>query len=114
MYVDLSVDSRPLRKTGDDGPKPSISEPKTSYCCIFNLDVGMIQVRPVPTDLSDRAHEPLKQIQQVRRLIHQHAAALGRPLAPPRIGTVISLVAPTEHHCHAENRRADLTLVDGG
>ena len=74
---------------------------------------GMIEVGPVAADLGDLVvHEPAQQVEHVRRLVDQHAAPLGVPLAAPGVGPVVRLVAPAIHRERAQHRPADLAGVD--
>jgi hypothetical protein len=79
---------------------------------IFHFDVRMIQVRPIAEHFIDLAEIPDQQIELMRRLVHEHAAAFVLPTAAPRIAQVIRFVAPAEHRDDAQHGFADLALID--
>ena len=112
--VNLRVDPRLLRQAGDDRAEPAVREPEDRHGRILDLDVRMVQVGPVAADLDDLVvHEPDQEVEHVGRLVHEDAAPLGVPLAPPGIGPIVGLVAPAIHGEGAEDRPADLARVDG-
>ena len=53
VNVDLRVNARLLRQTGDDGAQTAPGEPEDGHGRVFHLDVGMVQVGPVAADLDD-------------------------------------------------------------
>src|SRR5579883_215987 len=73
----------------------------------------MIQVCPVATDFCNRTHQPEKNIELVRRLVHKYAAALGVPLSAPRIRPVIRFIAPTVLNEDTQRGLADLAFING-
>ena len=114
VNVDFRVDARVLRQAANDVAEAAVRETDIGDGGIFDLDVRMVQIAGDAGDGEDRAHQPLKNVEVVGRLINQDAAAFGGPFAAPRVRTVVRLIAPGEHGDRAENRRADLALVDGG
>ena len=43
-------------------------------------------------------------------LVDQHPTSFQIPFAPPRVGTVIGFIAPTQHHHSAQNRPVNLSI----
>src|ERR1700722_8539443 len=111
--MDLGEDPRLLRQAGDDGTEAAILEADHGQGGILDLDIWMIEIGPATANLVDLTHEPLQQIQLVRRLVHQNASPFRRPFAAPGVGLVVRLVAPAEHREDAQDRLADLAGVDG-
>ena len=109
--VDFGINSWLLAQADDDVAEAAMAKANVRDRRIFHLDVRMREIGPIARDLIDRPHQPLQNVQVVRRLVNQHAAAFGRPLTAPRVGPVVSLIAPAEHHHRAQNRPADLTRV---
>ena len=83
------IDTLPLRM-----PNPPEREPDDGHRVVLDLDVRVIDVRPVAEDLFGRAHAPQQEVDVVRRLVHQHAAALGVPAAAPGVPAVVGLGTP--------------------
>ena len=113
MDVDFRIDAGPLAQAHHDVAKGTVAETNRRQRRVFHFNVRMREVRPFARDFVDRPHQPLQNIQVMRRLVDQHAAAFGGPFAAPWVGLIVSLIAPTEHHHRTQNRLADLALVDG-
>ena len=80
---------------------------------VLDVDVGAVPQRRVPADdLDRRPHEPLELVDGVDRLVHQDAAALGRPLAAPGIGGEVLRRPPETDRALAEGQLAELAGVD--
>jgi len=73
----------------------------------------MVERVPAAHDFIDLAHVPQQQVELVRRLVDQHAAALSCPGSPPGIGAVVGHVAPAQHVDGAQDRMTELAGVDG-
>src|SRR4051812_6295180 len=73
----------------------------------------MVGIDPVAGNLSDIAHQPAQNVELMWRLIYEYTPAFGRPLAPPRIRPVVSVITPTQHRHHSENGSADLANLNG-
>src|SRR4051812_22535114 len=62
---------------------------------VLDIDViAMSERADLAKDLGRITHKPLQMIDRVHRLVHEDAAAFGRPFAPPRIGAEVLWTAP--------------------
>ncbi len=94
-------------------PRPPFLKRIVATAVSSTSTVRVIEVGPVAADFVDVAHQPLQEIELMRRLIDQDAAALGGPFAAPGIGLIVGGIAPAIHREHAEGGPADLACVDG-
>src|SRR5262249_5987795 len=113
MNMHLGVDAGLLGNTGHVRAETAVLEAKHRHGGVVHFDGRMIEVGPVAADLGDRAHEPAKQVELMRRLIDKDAAALALPLAAPWVRLIVRWLAPTIHSKDAEDRLADFAGVDG-
>ncbi len=106
------VQARVLRvaqRQRGDGAAPEADDGDSR---VLDLDVGVVEVVPLAVDLGRRAHQPQQQVELVRRLVDEDAAALGRPATAPRVRPVVGLVAPAQDDDVGHHRLADLARVD--
>src|SRR5579885_2414650 len=72
----------------------------------------MVNVVPVTKQLFHRSHVPLKEVDHVRRLVHDDTAPFGVPAPAPGGEVVIILTAPEFDDTFAEDRVSETPLID--
>lgn len=112
--MDLAVESGILGVADDDRAERAALEAHDGNRGVLHLQLRMVQRGVVAVELFDIAHVPQEEVNLVRGLVDQHAAAFALPGAAPGIGVIVVHVAPAVHGDGAENGLADLAFVDGG
>ena len=96
VAVDLGALEQPRIGTrgGLDHAQRAVPETQRSDGRILDFDPRVGQRGRVRSDRFDVAHQPVKQIDVVNRLIHERTAAVELPRSAPAAGVVVLLGAP--------------------
>src|SRR5579863_3099426 len=112
MNVNLSPQSGALRVTQDNRTHPSAFKADRGNHGIVHLYTRMVISVPVAMQFHCGTHEPTHQVEIMRSLAHNHAAAFAGPCPAPRVGAVVGGFTPSEHGHNCEHWFAEFAGID--